>query len=186
MTPGHGPDRLTKKQRTKQMTTFDDIKQDFLKLSKRDGINRTHDIELLEKLSQHSNINIIDTTMDFWDDGSDCVNSYNWNGPVVFEIRRMTDSITGISFHRAGDARCNYSDAVFIKCTVDELINIISEFPICRHIDGWHISQSYFSESGTIDAWCDETGTDYSGCVEMDNAAPDELLDAYKQTDLYC
>ena len=168
------------------MTTFDDIKQDLLELSKRDGINRTHDIELLDKLSQHSDINIIGTTMDFWNDGMDGVNSYNWNGPVVFEIKRMTDHITGISFHRAGDVRGNYTDAVFIACTLDELINIISEFSINRHVDGWHISQSYFSETGSIDAWHDDTGTDYSGYVETDDAAPAGLLDAYKQTDLYC
>lgn len=168
------------------MTTFDDIKQDLVELSKHDGVNRTHDIELLEKLSQHSDINIIGTTMDFWDDGTDGVNSYNWNGPVVFEIKRMTDHITGISFHRAGDVRGNYSDAVFIACTLDELINTISEFTIDRHVDGWHISQSYFSETGSIDAWHDGTGTDYSGYVETDDAAPAGLLDAYKQTDLYC
>lgn len=167
------------------MTTFDDIKQDLAELSKHDGVDRTHDIELLEKLSQHSDINIIGTTMDFWNDGMDGVNSYNWNGPVVFEIKRMTDHITGISFHRAGDVRGNYNDAVFVACTLDELINIISDFTIDRDVDGWHISQSYFSESGTIDAWHDETGTDYSGYVETDDAAPAGLLDAYKKTDLY-
>ena len=167
------------------MTTFDDIKQDLLELSKRDGVNRTHDIELLEKLSQHSDIDIIDTNLDFWGDGSDGVSSYSWGGPVVFYIKRMTDHITGIAFHRAGDVRANYSDAVFIECTLDELINIISEFTINRHVDGWHISQSYLSESGTINAWHDETGTDYSGYIETDDTAPAGLLDAYKKTDLY-
>ena len=167
------------------MTTFDDIKQDLVELSKHDGVNRTHDIELLDKLLQHSDINIIGTTLDFWNDGMDGVNSYNWSGPVVFEIKRMTDHITGITFHRAGDVRGNYSDAVFVACTLDELINIISEFTIDRRVDGWHISQSYFSETGSIDAWHDETGTDYSGYVETDDTAPAGLLDAYKQTDLY-
>lgn len=167
------------------MTTFNDIKLDLLELSKQDGVDRTHDLELLEQLSQHQDINVVDTHMDFWNDGTDSINSYNWNGVVVFEIKRMTDHITGIAFHRAGDVRCNYSDAVFVACTLDELINIISELSIDRHIDGWHISQSYMTEYGSIDAWHNNTDTDYSGFIETDDTAPTGLLDAYKQTDLY-
>lgn len=167
------------------MTTFNDIKLDLLELSKQDGVDRTHDLELLEQLSQHQDINVVDTHMDFWNDGTDSINSYNWNGVVVFEIKRMTDHITGIAFHRAGDVRCNYSDAVFVACTLDELINIISELSIDRHIDGWHISQSYMTEYGSIDAWHNNTDTDYSGFIETDDTAPAGLLDAYKQTDLY-
>lgn len=167
------------------MTTFDDIKIDLLELSKQDGISRAFAIELLEQLSRHKDINIIDTSLDFWNDGTGGINSYNWSGAVVFEIKRMTDHITGIAFHRAGDVRGNYSDAVFIACTLDELINIISELSIDRHVNGWHISQSYMSEFGSIDAWHNDTDMDYNGFVESDRNAPAGLLDAYKQTDLY-
>lgn len=167
------------------MTTFEDVKQDLIELSKQDGINRTHDLELIEQLSQHSDINVIDTSLDFWNDGGDGINSYNWSGAVVFVVKRMTDHITGIAFHRAGDVRCNYSNAVFIACTLDELINIISEFSIERHVDGWHISQSYLTECGSIDAWHSDTSTDYNGFVETDDNAPAGLLEAYKKTALY-
>lgn len=162
------------------ITSWSDIAQDLLELSKQDGVERTTDLELLEAL-RHTDLVVIGCDMDFWNDGTDGYNSYNWNGPVVFEIKKLTDHIAGISFHRAGDVRGNYSDPVYIAGTVEDIITTISELSIDRHINGWHISQGYLDEDGYINAWHNDTDEDYSGHI---NNAPEDLQDAYNATDL--
>ena len=162
------------------MTTFHDSINDLTELTKEDHIDRTLGVELLRAL-QDSDLTVIDCDLDFWTDGEGVYNSYNNAAPVVFEIRKLTNHIVGIAFHRAGDVRGNYTDPVFIAGTTDELINIISELSIDRYINGWHISQSYIDEAGCINAWNEITNEAYNGWYER---GPESLRIAYESSDL--
>lgn len=162
------------------MTTFQDLINDLTYLSKEDHIDRTLDVELLRAL-QDSDLTVIDCDLDFWNDGDGVYNSYNNCAPVVFEIKKLTDHITGIAFHRAGDVRGNYTDPVFISGTTDDLFMTIAELSIDRYIDGWHISQSYIDENGVINAWNESTKEDYNGWWER---GPESLRIAYNSSDL--
>jgi hypothetical protein len=112
-----------------------------------------------------------------WDsDYDDGVNSYNWSAPVVFEARyfkrRAGREHVAISFHRAGDVRCNYTGFAVLDTDRESFLQIIFEFAIdipCKD-EAWSIAQRVTSETGYVDAWNHDTGESFEGYYESDDA----------------
>lgn len=104
----------------------------------------------------------------------DAGNSYNWNGPVVFQYRFFEYHgrvYTAICFHRFGDVRGNYTKYAILDCDQDEFWELLSEFYYDIPAGGnWCVSQYVYDESGRVHAWNTETQEDFEGFYESDEA----------------
>lgn len=104
----------------------------------------------------------------------DAGNSYNWNGPVVFQYRffEYRDHIyTAVCFHRFGDVRGNYTKYTILDCNQDEFRELLSEFYFDIPAGGnWCVSQYVYDECGSVHAWNAKTQEDFEGFYESDEA----------------
>lgn len=104
----------------------------------------------------------------------DAGNSYNWNGPVVFQYRFFEYRgriYTAICFHRFGDVRGNYTKYAILDCNQEEFYDLLSEFYFDIPAgDGWSVSQYVYDECGSVRAWNSETQEDFDGFYESDEA----------------
>lgn len=111
-----------------------------------------------------------------------CLNSSNWNGRVIFQIRcfKMNGiEYSAICFHRFGDARCNYTKYACFEMSHEEFLNRLYEFEIqipCKNED-WRIFQNLFDEDGRISAYNYATDEEFSGWYE-DSECPEEVRQA--------
>lgn len=161
------------------MTRIQDLIQDLKELSKQDGIDRACDISFLEQLESTDELTAVEPIepIDFWNLCSDkTCNSYNWNGITTFLIKQVNERLTGISIHRAGDARCNYTDEVYYACSMEELLNTIAGFTYSFEVNGWTVYQDYLDESCNISAINHATNEEYTG-TDFSEDCPAALKD---------
>lgn len=109
-----------------------------------------------------------------------CMNSYNWNGPVIFQIRPFTMNgreFTAIAFHRFGDVRCNYTKYACFEMDRDEFVQKLMDFQLEIPCENWHITQDLFEEDGYIHA-CDYDHDQYFDGWYEDANCPEEITKA--------
>lgn len=82
---------------------------------------RFTELELCEALEEEFASNVVMVSDNFYEsDYDNLVNSYNFMADGIFQLRRYKKQcITSIQFHRYGDARCNYTDEIYIKSEYD-------------------------------------------------------------------
>lgn len=118
------------------------------------------------------------------EDFEKCLNSYNWGGPIVFQIRSFKmngHEFTAIAFHRFGDARCNYSKYACFEMDRDEFIARLEEFAIRIPCENWGIDQYLFEESGYIHA-CNYDENQYFDGYYTDSDCPEEVKKAVEDS----
>lgn len=114
------------------------------------------------------------------EDFNRCVNSYNWNGPIVFQARPFVfknREFTAFCIHRFGDVRGNYTRYACFEMPIDEFLDLLLEFEIDIPCEKWIVRQSILSESGVISAWNEDSQEDFNGYYESDDC-PEEVKKA--------
>ena len=110
------------------------------------------------------------------EDFDQCMNSYNWNGPVVVQVRFFRyrgHDYTAVAFHRYGDVRGNYTKYAILDCDraafVDKMLDLRYDIPAGP---AWSVQESFFDECGVVSAYNHETGESFDGYYDK---APDEV-----------
>ena len=88
------------------------------------------ELELCEALEAEFADRVVMVADDFDEsDYDNYVNSYNYMADGIFLLRRYKKQcITSIQFHRYGDARCNYTDEIYVTSECDDFEDIYEVF----------------------------------------------------------